>query len=282
MKLSWDPGLLDWTMQPLIRAFGMNRWLIPFSVLGRYTMLMFAPYKQAIDYGYAVTNFVQRWDDPFLWLGFCAALAGVGAILIAIWKRAWLIVWCLLGIGLSYGMVSNFAGLIGTLMGERLMFLPSVFFTILIALAILKLPRHWAILILIACIFLGSARTELYANQWTDRLQFYERQTADNPRSERTWWLLAEELDHRGQYSEAMAADEQMRRIDPNYWIAWYCAADIAMNARQYDQALQYLDRAWKCVPTGYLEINLLRSEIGRQRGLQPGKYRHNAPSTNS
>jgi hypothetical protein len=282
MKLSWDPGLLDWTMQPLIRAVAINRWLVPFSVLGHYTMLMFAPYKQAIDYGYAVTNFVQRWNDPFLWLGFGAAFLGIVAIAIALYKRAWLLLWCLIGIALSYGMISNFAGLIGTIMGERLMFLPSVFFTILLACALLKLPRHWPLPILILCIFLGSLRTELYASQWTNRLQFYQRQAADNPRSERTWWLLAGELDRQGHYAEAMAANEHMRQIDANYWIAWYDAGEIAMHTGDYDQALKYLNKAWKCMPAGNLEINLLRNEIARQRGLQPDKYRHNVPSKNS
>ena len=209
MKLSWDPGLLDWTMQPLIRAVGVNRWLIPFSVLGRYTMLMFAPYKQAIDYGYAVTHFVQRLDDPFLWLGFVAALAGIVAIVIAIWKRAWLLVWCLVSMALSYGIISNFAGLIGTIMGERLMFLPSVFFVLLLAWFLLKLPRRGAFAILILCILLGTLRTELYAAQWTNRLDFYQQQAADNPRSERIWWLLAEELDRQGRYAEAMNAAEK-------------------------------------------------------------------------
>jgi protein O-mannosyl-transferase len=282
MKLSWDPGLLDWTMQPLIRAVGINRWLIPFSVLGRYTLLMFAPYKQALDYGYAVTNFVQRWNDPFLWLGFGAAFMGIVAIVIALHKRAWLVVWCLIGIALSYGIISNFAGLIGTIMGERLMFLPSVFCMILLAYALLKLPRQGAFPILILCLFLGSLRTELYANQWTDRLQFYERQAADNPHNERTWWLLAEELDRSGHYDDAMTADEHMRLIDPNYWIAWYYAGHIAMDAGKYDPALKYLDRAWKCVPAGNLEINLLRDEIRHKRGLHNAEYRHNVPSTNS
>ena len=42
-----------------------------------------------------------------------------------------------------------------------------------------------------------------------------------------------------------------------------------------------YLDSGWKCSPNGYLEINLLRTEIHGRRGLQPAKYPHNVPSNN-
>ena len=281
MKLSWDPGLLDWTMQPLIRAVGVNRWLVPVAVLGRYTMLMFVPYKQAIDYGYAVTNFVQALNDPFLWIGFGAAVVGIGAIVLTIWKRAWLVLWCLFGIALSYGMVSNFGSIVGTIMGERLMFLPSVFFCILIGWIVWQLQNRLALQVLALCIVLGAARTIAYASQWSDRLRFYQSQAAENPRSERTWWLLAGELDRQGRYADAMAADEKMRQIDPNYWIGWYFAGRIAMDEGEYDQAMAYFNRAYQCVPTGNYEVNAMRTEIGRRRGLQDGNYRHNVPSTN-
>jgi tetratricopeptide (TPR) repeat protein len=282
MKLSWDPGLLDWTMQPLIRAVGINRWLVPFSVLGHYTMLMFVPYKQSIDYGYAVTNFAQQFNDPFLWLGFAAALVGITALALSLIKRSWLAFWCLLGIALSYGMVSNFTSLIGTIMGERLLFLPSVFFCILVGWIVWQSKSRWLLRLLSIAIVLGAARTTVYASQWLNRLQFYQRQTASNPRSERTWWLLAGELDREGRYAEAMAADQKMREIDPNYWVGWYYAAQIALDQHQYAQAWAYLDRAWNCNPAGTLEITLLRQKIRDSGGLQQEKIRHNAPSTNS
>lgn len=262
MKFSFDPELLDWTMQPLIKATGANRWLIPFAVLGRYAMLLVVPFRQAIDYGYAVTSYVQRLNDPFLWIGFTTAIVCLIAFLVALWKRTWLVAWCLVCMGFSYGIISNFPSLIGTIMGERLLFLPSVFFVILLAWLILKLPRRAAIGVLIVLVLLGSARTVIYAHQWNSRLSFYQTQTRENPKSVRTWWLLAEELDHRGQYTAALDATRQMQRIAPDYWISWTFAGEICMHAGQYNRALEYLNRAWHCKPTGPLEINYFRKKI--------------------
>lgn len=266
MKFSFDPGLLDWTAQPLIRAVGVDRWLIPFSVLGRYLTLLIAPYHQSIDYGYAVIGFIEPRGDLYLWIGLVAAVVGVMALVIAIAKRAWLVVWCLLGLGLSYGLISNFAGIIGTIMAERLMFLPSLFFVILIAWILLKIPRQAAMTIVIIAVVLGSVRTVVYASQWNDRRTFYQRQTAENPRSERIWWLLAGDLAQRGRYADAIAAAGHMQGIDPDYWVGWYEAANICATAGNYKQALLYLDRAWRCPLTDHLAINLLRNEIHRRQ----------------
>lgn len=287
MKFSWDPGPLNWTVQPLIRASGLDRWLIPFTALGHYARLLVFPNHQSLDYGYAIISYVQSRSDPFLWLGTGAALVGTVSLITAIAKRAWLAAWLLLGIGLSYGLVSNFAGIIGTIMAERLMFLPSVFFAILVAWLVLKLPTRGAVGVLAVCLVLGAARTEVYAHQWNNRLGLYQEQAAENPRSEHIWSLLAGEYAEEHNYPAAMMAAEQMQRIDSDYWVGWYMAADFAMEMGDYPQAQRDLQRAWDCKISGYLEINALRGKIAARqkqswrRGLQHGKIKHNVPSTN-
>jgi len=41
LKFWWDRSFLDWTINPLVRSTGVDRWLLPFAILGRYTALLF-------------------------------------------------------------------------------------------------------------------------------------------------------------------------------------------------------------------------------------------------
>src|SRR5688572_6616148 len=128
--------LLAWTVNPLIRSEGIDRWLVPLALLGRYAGLLVAPWKLAMDYGGLVIPPAARADDPYLYLG-AAALAAWGVLLVvSLRKRAWATVFCLLAVGVTYGMVANVITLIGTVFAERLMYLPSAFFVVLAAQAL--------------------------------------------------------------------------------------------------------------------------------------------------
>jgi hypothetical protein len=273
LKFSWDPGHLDWSIQPLTRSRGLDRWLLPFTILGRYTALLIAPIRLSLDYGYNVIGFIQRPSDPYLYLGLAAAIAWITGALGAWRRRAFIVAWCLIAAAIVYMMISNIPALIGTTMGERLMYLPSVFLLILLAFAIAKLPRTPQIILLVIVLALASLRTVTYARQWNDRLALDQRQADENPNSVNLQFLLAYEQMNRGDARSARVYLQRAREIAPDYWLTWVASARAAVMLHDFDTAENYLNTAWHLkiiVPTAIIKARQDLAESRRAYSTQP------------
>ncbi|MGH7179034.1 MAG: glycosyltransferase family 39 protein [Tepidisphaeraceae bacterium] len=245
LKFWWDRRLLDWSINPLVRAVGIDHWLMPVSILGRYVALLVAPARLSPDYGGAVIGWTARANDPFLWIGGAALLVWLIGMIAAIRRRKGAAAFCLIALALTYGLVSNFAFLIGTNFGERLMYLPSVFFVILAAMIIASLPARFAVVVTILATVLGAARSVTYAIRWNDRLSFYEYATTRQPGAVRLWLLLAAERLHRGDFDGAAQATARGREALPDYDEIWIQSAQVAIEQNRFDDAAMYLERAW-------------------------------------
>ena len=106
IRFWWDRTLLDWTVNPLLRSHGADRWLVPVALLGRYTALLVAPRTLALDYGGHVIPPAIRWGEPYFWLGAIAFLLWIVLLVAALRRRAWPTAFCLLAMGITYGMVA--------------------------------------------------------------------------------------------------------------------------------------------------------------------------------
>ena len=155
--MHWDPSRLEWSMQPLIRSKGAERWLMPGVLFGRYVLLLVAPMRLSIEYGAEVIGSSVRYGEPYFYVGIAAALVWAAGMFIAVRRRAWRVAFCLLGFALAYGVVSNSVMLIGTIFGERLMYMPSAFLAPAAGAAVWRfgLPRG----VVVAA--LGAARCRL-------------------------------------------------------------------------------------------------------------------------
>jgi hypothetical protein len=265
LPMEWERGLLDWSVNPLIHSTGLDRWLMPFTLLGRYALLLVFPLHLSIDYGGAVLGWTVRWHEPTIYIGFAAAalwLIGAGWA----WRRRWgAALFCLVGIALTYAMVSNFGITIGTIFGERLMFLPSAFFVILIALGLAHLPRRGLIAVMALLMALGSVRSFTYARQWNDRLGLYRYTVAHQPMSVRAHILEADELMRWGRLEEAAAVAAAGRQTLPNYYDIWRLSAEIALKRGRLDEAERDVAIAIRTAPNP-LYLGALREQIHQRR----------------
>ncbi|HUB26337.1 MAG TPA: glycosyltransferase family 39 protein [Tepidisphaeraceae bacterium] len=227
LKFEWDKGFLDVSIQPMIRSGPMDRLLMVFVILGHYAQLTVLPLKLSIDYGLSVLTSVADRSDPYLYIGFATAAGGMFALIYALVRGQRAAAFCLIAAGLTYGMASNVI-LIGTIFGERLMYLPSAFLLIWIAMMLAKLrpPAFAAVLAII--LSLASLRTVTYAARWNDRYQFYKTSLAEQPRSVRLCELVATECLARGDLAGAERAAAQGCRAAPDYWNIWVLAGAIA------------------------------------------------------
>jgi len=249
LRLSWDRASLDWTANPLVRSTGVSRWLMPVELLGRYAGLLVWPARLSPDYGGSVIGWEVRWGDAYLYAGMTAVAAWVAAAVWAVRRRWAAGVVCLGGLAAAYGIVSNFGMLIGTNFGERLMYLPSVFFLVLVAMGIGRLRGRVLVVLMVIVMGLACAKTVTAAHRWNDPLAFYEASLREQPGSIRLYILLGEELLRQGKPDRAAAVMAEARRVEPSYGPAWLLAGRVEMERGNWSAAGQFLDEAQRLMP---------------------------------
>ena len=245
IRFWWDRSKLDWVMNPLVHSEGADRWLVPLVLLGRYTVLLVAPVRLSIDYGAGVIGSQARLDDPYLWLGVAALLAWVGLFAWCAARRAWAAVFCLVGAAATCGLVANLLTLIGTIFAERLMYLPSAFFLMLVGFGAARLPRGAVVGAVAVLLALASVRTVTYSIRWNDRLALYEASAREQPRSVQIHLLLSSEARLRGQLDLAERAIAEARRMAPDHWLVLNYSALVALERKDFDAAQRYAERSF-------------------------------------
>lgn len=249
LKFWWDRVFLDWTQNPMVLAEGLDRWLMPLVLFGRYVMLLVFPHKLSIDYGGRVIGHDARMNDPYLYVGAIAAIACAAGLVMAVRRRNGPVAFALLCFGMVYGLLGNIVTIIGTNFGERLMYLPSAFFVILVGMALARLPRSAMTAALLIVLGLASLRTFTYAARWNDRLAFVESQVRTHPTSIRLRLLLADELIRRKNYEEADAVMTAAREVQPDYAKVWIQSAAVAYLLDDIDRAESLAKRALELDP---------------------------------
>ena len=183
---AWDRQKLDWTANPLILNTGIES--LPDADRAGRTVHRAAGCAAIFVARLPARASSDRPDagdglKPFIYLGFATIVVFMMTALLALRRRSWNILFLLAALALSYGMVSNFLILIGTIMGERQMYLPSVF--------LFDMDCRPAFAIAEAGVlrrFGGAHRARdgsciLYARLWNDPLKLYLTDLAEYPGS---------------------------------------------------------------------------------------------------
>lgn len=228
---TWDKVFLEWVMNPMVRSHGIDRALIPVVLIGRYFVLLVAPRRQSLDYGGAAIGWTVNAQEPYLYVG---ALAVLGWVVVLVWslrRRNWAVFFCLLGLAMTYGMVGNIVALIGTIFAERLMYLPSAFFLLVVAMGVARMPRAMALTLTIALTIAGSVLAFNYARLWNTPEALFRQCIKNQPGAERGYDLLFRQLSLRGDWTDARevarAAEKAVPESDRPY--AMLIDADVQL-----------------------------------------------------
>ncbi len=275
LKFWWDRNFLDWTIQPMIRSHGIDRWLMPIALLGRYKSLFMFPMRLSPDYGGAVIGSHVDLHDKYLYIGASTILIWTTLLIISIRRKKAPATFCLLGVAVSYGMVANLVTLIGTNFGERLVYMPSMFFIMFVAMVLAKLPSTVGRILLIVLVTLGSIRSFTYAQRWNDRLSFYQTSMKEQPRAIALYLLVAEEFDQMGKLDAAEKTLAQAREVMPDYDSVWIQSAIIALKQDRLDDADKYLDVAYGLRRSLYIEQ--IQYEVAKRRQELKAKSEQNS-----
>lgn len=253
LKFWWDKNFLDIWIQPLAGpdVTLADRLLVPITIMGRYLQLLVAPVTLRLDYGGLIVPGTFNSRDPYFYLGIGAILLWFGLFTIALKQRDRFSITCLLCFAFIYGLLGNLITLIGVNMAERLMYLPSIFFVMIIARWLARVPKRAAMLIAIAITCLFAARSYTYALRWNDKLGFYIYSAGVEPRSLKATQLAMQEYLDRGDLDRAEEWAHRALRIQPENDDAILRLAMVKIERGAFDDAEQLINRAEQLNPVG-------------------------------
>jgi tetratricopeptide (TPR) repeat protein len=136
--------LLPFTDNPLIGAGFWTARITAVKVIGRYFQLLVWPARLSFDYSYnAIPLFgwkLSGWEDWQAVLALIACGAAAVAAVLA-WRRSKLVFFGIAFFFITLAPASNLVILIGSIMGERFLYLPSVGFAVIAVWAFYAMRR---------------------------------------------------------------------------------------------------------------------------------------------
>jgi tetratricopeptide (TPR) repeat protein len=205
---------------PVATAGGAARWLTPLRVFGEVLRLVVMPKTLSADYSYDQIPIVRSLDLATAACG--VALVGLVFAVFGLRRVAPAIAYGLGFFLLTWVLTSNVFLRIGTILGERLLYLPSAGVCLIAAsLAVAagtRLRAPWlsagigAVLVLA-----GAGRTAARNVDWKSNLTLFEATTKTSPRSCKAANGYAAELYARGELPQARLWAERALSINPAY-----------------------------------------------------------------
>jgi tetratricopeptide (TPR) repeat protein len=248
---------------PLASLPASLRILNAFRIAWKYVGLQVYPVRLSCDYSYNAILLSAKWSHGLLAVG--AAL-----LVFALWiwaMRARRNEWCLAGAIYFAGFApaANLLVPTGTIMGERLAYLPSAGFCVLVALALIRLERHrrtlaWAGFTIL--MLLLAARTVARNRDWHDNFSLFSTDVRVVPGSAKLHCNLGGEYLRLGQLEAAHTELQTALRIYPDFpeALEFYGLTEARMGRGQ--EARRSLEKALSSIRTddinhSFWEVNL-------------------------
>jgi Tfp pilus assembly protein PilF len=225
-----------------------SRMATAIMLLGKYLFLLFAPIKLASDYSYNQIP-VTNWLDPYVLLSFLVYGGSMVFAFIRLKMRD-LLSFGILFFLITMSVYSNIFMIIGSSFAERFLYLPSIGFSFVIAVLLLKIfkidikeklsPTFSAIfqkmkgpsVIMLVILLLFGFQTISRSRDWKDGYTLFSQDVKKSPQSAhmRIYWGMAlrekalEQKDPQQRNTQMEKALEEFKKaavIYPNYPDAW-------------------------------------------------------------
>lgn len=246
-------------------ALGLQ-WLVVWRYL--------APVTLSADYSFQQLTVTAGWKaGGAAFAAFVALLAWIG-----LFRGDRVVVW---GGGLAVAtglLTSNVPMAIGTIMGERLAYLPSVGSFLLLVYAVLQLPlpaplraprAAWSLAAV--PLLLLSARTAARCPDWNDDLSLFRATAEASPRSGKARANHAVALIRAERYPEALEEAQAATRTAPNYPAAEGALGTALFRLGRPGEAIPHLRRAAFNPPVARKDLEALLELGNAQVSLAAG-----------
>jgi hypothetical protein len=196
-----------------------------------YVYKTLAPITLSADYSYKQIRLVMGLGDWRAWAGL--ALVG-GAMYLALRTREFRAP--VLAYAVLFSSTANLLFPIGTFMGERLAYLPSVGVALILAI-LLAQTRHWkSVLMVVALIF--GARTAVRNLDWLNADRFYTKLVQTSPNSAKAYYFYGTLRSARGDDVGAVEAYDRAIAIYPAYSEAFHNRGNALVRLGRREEAM--------------------------------------------
>jgi len=175
-----------------------------------YVFKTVLPLTLSADYSYKQIPLVMGLADARAWAGLALAGAAIVAALGLRQLRPAVLAYAVL-----FSATANVLFPIGTMMGERLVYAPSLGLALLLAILLAR-SRHWRA-VLVAVALLYGARTAVRNLDWLNADRFYTRMAETSPASAKAQYSLGTLRAARGDDASAILAYDRAIAIYPPY-----------------------------------------------------------------
>ena len=164
----------------------------------------------------------------------------------------------------------------GEIVHDRYLYLPSIGFSIIIALALKRIgsgearlfgqPAFQVVAVIVLTVLLGMT-TAAQNSYWASDLLLYYRGVTIAPNNDMAKNNLATEMDRREMYDEAIGLYQQVLEHNPSYWLASYNLGCMYYKLGRYEEAEMYLVRSLELHQLDadqFTRLALVRMKTGR------------------
>jgi tetratricopeptide (TPR) repeat protein len=232
---------------PAAAAGPLDGRLTALGTVARYAILLLWPRHLSADYSFDQIPVIRSAADPWALSGLLvvAAILGGGAYLL---KRAPAAGHALLWVAVSAAPTSNLLVFIGTLLAERLMYLPSAGLCLLAGAGAAALERRGAGRLALAAVaalgVAGAVRAWARLPEWRDDLALYASAARVSPRSARIRYNLGNAHLRDGRHPEAESEYRAALAIYPDFGDALVNLGLTLVQRGRAEEALSLLERA--------------------------------------
>jgi len=210
------PLYINPTSNPLATAGTLTRLLTATHVLGKYFWLLVFPVPLSADYSFnQIPPVISAANLSFLLPAsiLLAVMAGIARS----FRRSPPLFLCGAFFLATFSLTSNFVRPIGTIMAERLLYLPSLGFTCAVAYAVARARnRELATAAAVLLALLYGGRTVLRNADWRDHLALFSSAAVVSPNSSLVQANLANALlAQKGDAAAAVQHAQEAIRIEP-------------------------------------------------------------------
>lgn len=261
---------IPWVSNPLAHADLWTRVLTAIKVLGKYLWLFLFPVHLSSDYSYNQIPVSRSLLEPAV-LAALLALMGLCVLAVLNWPRDPAISLGVATFGLTILPVSNLLFPIGTIMGERLLYLPSLGLCLLVAVLVMTLasrPR-WRLVAVgaFALVLFGyAARTVVRNRDWRSNTTLFTATARASPNSTIAHAYLGNNLLERGDLSGARREFERSLEIYPGFGRALVGLGTVLQRQGRFDEAIQ-IYRQVERGDVSYVRAHLNLGFIAIQQG---------------
>lgn len=262
------PRQPDFVDNPLAHTDAVSRVWTSIGVLARYVVLVLAPLDLSVDYSYNAVP-VTSFADPVVIAGF-GLLAGMLSLA---WRSASGEAGGVFGLGcviflVGWLPVSNLLFAIGTPMNERLLYLPSIGFAILVGAGYGRLEatmdgRRSVVLAVVVCALLGG-RTVIRNAEWKNDFSLFSSAVQASPNSAKAWFNLGNAIRDEGNLPGALDAYARAVEIYPGYAEVHYNRGVVHAAGGDRERAIDAYRQAVEVAPDHVNTLNNLGILLAR------------------